>query len=288
MDLTKIVLLPIVLGFACMSVAQADPSPAPTSAAASPSDQEASLQKAAANPVSSLISLPYQFNGNFDEGPLHTIGATMNVQPVIPMALSARTNLIFRMIVPISYVPVMSTNPQSGGVLGLGAINPQFYFVPSRSRAFIIGPGVSLLLPTTTNPLIGPNKWAAGPDFAVVEQGSSGVYGFIANNVWSFAGSPSNVALNTFFIQPFYSRTLAHGVTLTASSQTSANWNAPGNQKWTVPLLFSLSRLQHSPGQPPVTVAGAVGYNLLRTANAGTWIARFQVTFLYPSGGSKQ
>jgi hypothetical protein len=291
MRYARYILALLLSGFACMSIARADPSPAPVasaSAAAGSPDEEANLQKAAANPLASLISVPFQFNANFDQGPLHAIGATLNIQPVIPLSLGGNTNLILRAIVPVAYVPVMNLNPQAGGVLGLGSINPQLYFVPAKPRALLIGPGVTFLLPTSTNPLIGPNKWAAGPDIAIVEQGDSGLYGFIANNLWSFAGSPSNVNVNSFFIQPFYSRTLAHGVTLTASSQTSVNWNAPGNQKWTVPVFFSVSQLQHTPGRPPVTVAGTLGYNLLRPLNSGTWIARFQVTFLYPAGGSKK
>ena len=62
---------------------------------------EHELAKKLSNPVSSLISLPFQ--SNFDTG----MGAgsgwryTLNVQPVIPISLNSKWNLISRTIVPI-------------------------------------------------------------------------------------------------------------------------------------------------------------------------------------------
>ncbi|HEY5426397.1 MAG TPA: hypothetical protein VIJ77_07595, partial [Candidatus Tumulicola sp.] len=135
--------------------------------------------------------------------------------------------------------------------------------------------------PTSTNPLVGPNKWAAGPDIAVVATTKGSLTGFIANNLWSFAGSPRALDINGFFIQPFYVRNFAHGVGLTLQSQTTANWNAPGNAKWTIPVFLGISQLQKT-GRQPLSVSGGVGYNALRPAGTSTWFARFQVTLLYP------
>jgi hypothetical protein len=244
---------------------------------------EQALQAAAANPLASLVSVPFQLNANIRQSPLGGTGATLNIQPVIPVSLSSTTNVIVRTIVPTAYVPLLSTAPNVGQTYGIGPINPQFYFIPSKPKSLIVGPGVTFLLPTSTGPLLGPNKWAAGPDLAIVDLTKYTLYGFIANNVWSFAGSPANVNVNSFFIQPFYTRNFAHGMGITASSQTSANWNAPSGQKWTVPLLITVSQLQLAAGNKPISVSGGVGYNLLRPLNTGTFIVRFQVTLLYPT-----
>ena len=274
--------------------AQDQPTPAASETPATPAtgagaqpdaDAQAKLQAAAANPLASLISLPFQENAIFDVGPLHATGASMNIQPVVPLPISKKTTMIFRTIVPFTYVPQLNTNPLVGNVFGLGMINPQLYFVPSNPGSLTIGPGVTFLLPTSTNSLVGPNKWAVGPDIAVVKLTKHTLYGFIANNLWSFAGSPNGLNINSFFIQPFYTRNFAHGMGIGASSQTTANWNAPANQKWTVPILINVTQLQ-KPASIPLSILGGIGYNMIRPIGTGTWFVRFQVTLLYPAAKS--
>jgi hypothetical protein len=261
-------------------VAAATPAPA-ASASSSAAQQEAALQAAAANPLASLISVPFQFDANYDVGPYHQFGYTLNVQPVVPLPVSDKTTLILRTIVPLAYVPELNKSPLIGNIAGIGSINPQLYFIPAKTSSLTIGPGVTFLLPTSTNSSIGPNKWAAGPDLAVVATTKSTLLGFIANNVWSFAGSPAGSNVNSFFIQPFFTKNFAHGVGLSLQSETTANWNAPGDRKWTVPVFAGISQLQRS-GRQPLSVSGGVGYNAIRPFGTSTWFARFQVSLLYP------
>ena len=52
--------------------------------------EEASLAKQLANPVASLISVPFQFNFDRGIGPNESIQrANLNIQPVVPFKLSA-------------------------------------------------------------------------------------------------------------------------------------------------------------------------------------------------------
>jgi hypothetical protein len=262
--------------------AQEQPSPA-SSATPAPADGDgaAALQAAAANPLAALISVPFQFNANYDVGPYHQFGYTLNVQPVVPLPVSAKTTMIFRTIVPLAYVPQLNKSPLVGDVVGLGQINPQLYFIPSKTGSFTFGPGVTFLLPTSTNPLVGTNKWAIGPDVAVVATTKTTLVGFIANNLWSVAGSPQGVNINSFFIQPFYVKNIAHGVGLTIQSQTTANWEAPGNQKWTVPVFLGITQVQKA-GRQPLQLNGGIGYNAIRPFQTAKWFARLAVSLLYP------
>jgi hypothetical protein len=266
---------------AASSAPAANAAPAGAVPGGAPAGDAAALQAAAANPLAALISVPFQFNANYDVGPYHQFGYTMNVQPVVPIAVSDKTTMIFRTIVPFAYVPQLNKAPLVGNIVGLGQINPQLYFVPSHMGSFTIGPGATFLLPTSTNPLVGTNKWAIGPDVAVVATTKTTLMGFIANNLWSVAGSPQGVNINSFFIQPFYVKNFAHGVGLTFQSQTTANWEAVGNQKWTVPLFLGISQLQKA-GRQPLQISGGIGYNAIRPFQTATWFARFAVTLLYP------
>jgi len=106
---SEVALLKILVFFlaALMPVAAAaqtapDASPAPAASpgatapaqpAATESDAQkaADLQAAAANPIASMISVPFQYNANFSYGPYKGIQQVLNVQPVIPTNLGAVT-----------------------------------------------------------------------------------------------------------------------------------------------------------------------------------------------------
>src|SRR5579864_1281578 len=88
------------------------------------------LQKAVQNPVASLISVPVQNNSNFGIGPYDRTQDVLNIQPVIPMKLNDKWNLITRIIQPIVWQPY-SSQP-TGGEYGFGDMNPTFFLSPGK------------------------------------------------------------------------------------------------------------------------------------------------------------
>src|SRR3954463_13429374 len=70
-------------------------------AAEESSDQADELAKQLSNPVSSLISVPFQANYDFNMGPTGNGSQfKLNFQPVIPISIGKDWNLILRTIVP--------------------------------------------------------------------------------------------------------------------------------------------------------------------------------------------
>lgn len=65
----------------------------------------ADLAKAVQNPVADMISLPFQNTTNFDTGPLDKTRNILNIQPVYPINLNSRWNLITGTIVPVISQP---------------------------------------------------------------------------------------------------------------------------------------------------------------------------------------
>src|SRR5512137_3206939 len=68
-----------------------------------PTDEE--LATAAQNPVSDLISVPFQDIIGFGVGPQRNVANVLNIQPVVPFHLTQDWNLISRTILPIVTMP---------------------------------------------------------------------------------------------------------------------------------------------------------------------------------------
>jgi len=64
---------------------------------------EEELAKASQNPVSSLISVPFENNTTFNNGTEDSVVDILSIKPVIPMSFGENLNLINRIIVPVIY-----------------------------------------------------------------------------------------------------------------------------------------------------------------------------------------
>jgi len=108
-------------------------------------EEETKLAKQLVNPISSLISVPFQANEDFGYGPSHNgYKFTLNIQPVIPISLTKNWNLILRTIVPVvsqhdlffvENVP-KRFRPSSGGHLVLTGGSARLFFIqPELTRS---------------------------------------------------------------------------------------------------------------------------------------------------------
>lgn len=79
-------------------------------------DEASALAKKLANPIASLISVPFQNNTDYGIGDLNGIRNTMNIQPVAPFSIGDNWNLITRLILPVvsQYNVTGSGSKQSG------------------------------------------------------------------------------------------------------------------------------------------------------------------------------
>jgi hypothetical protein len=61
----------------------------------------------------------------------------------------------------------------------------------------------------------------------------------------------------------------------------TANWEAPGGQKWTVPVGMGLGHVFRL-GKVPVNSQLGAYYNVVRPDDGATWQLRVQVQFMFP------
>ncbi|MGH8769728.1 MAG: transporter [Burkholderiales bacterium] len=259
--------LTVVAPLACISVF----------ANAQSSNEE--LAKATQNPLASLISVPFQKQPTLTSG-RWTVRRTLNIQAVMPFSASENWNVITRTIMPIIWQPEFV--PGQGSKSGLGDIQFNAFFSPKESRGWVWGAGAVAQLPTHSNARLGNHRWGLGPTAVALhtEKGSPWVYGALINNIWSIT-SDTDPKINQMLIQRFLNYNLPGGVYLTSSPLITANWEAPSDQKWTVPLGGGVGKIFRL-GKLPVNGQLSAYYNVVRPDNGATWSLRVQLQFLFP------
>lgn len=241
---------------------------------------ESDLAKKLSNPVAAMISIPFQGNYNEGIGPVGDGEQTyVNVQPVVPFTLTKDWNLISRTIVPITWQDDIF--PGAGHQFGLGNMTQSFFFSPSEPvNGFVWGAGPVFYLPTTTDELLGPDKWGAGPTAVALWQGHGWTIGMLANQIWSFAGDSSEEDINSTFLQPFVAYSTKDAWTFTLNTESTYNWEG---DEWSVPINFTVSKIVKV-GKLPVSIFAGPRYWADSPDDAGPegWGARFGMTVLLP------
>jgi hypothetical protein len=243
------------------------------------SDDE--LVKELANPISSLISVPFQNNFEFNLGPNNDgFKYTLNFQPVIPFSLTKDWNVIIRTIVPIiDQSDVIAPNTSQGG---LSDTTQSFFFSPKKPVAgMIVGAGPVFLYPSATDDLLGSEKWGAGPTIVLLKQEGPWTVGLLFNHIWSFAGDDHRNYVSSTFLQPFIAYATKTKTTFTLNTESTYDWH---NEQWTVPINLLVSQLIKIGKQPVQLGLGAKVY-AEGPSGAPEWGIRFVVTPLFPTGG---
>jgi hypothetical protein len=209
------------------------------------------LAKELSNPVASLISVPFQGNFDFGMGAGSGWRFTLNFQPVIPVALSPKWNMISRTILPIIHQGNVAA---PGSQNGLGDIVQSFFFSPNKSEPLIWAVGPVVLIPTATNDFLGSEKLGLGPTILGLRQSGGWTYGLLMNHIWSVAGSDSRASVNSTFLQPFLAYTTKDAWTYSINAESTYDWT--GNH-WAIPVHPGVAKLVRF-GKQPVSFSGTM------------------------------
>jgi hypothetical protein len=243
-------------------------------------DDQADLAQQLANPVASLISVPFQLNfddnfGTDDQGSL----LRLNIQPVIPVSLGEEWNLISRTILPVVR---QEDFPIAGfSEFGLSDTVQSFFFSPKAPTAsgWIWGAGPVILLPTATDDFLGTEKWGIGPTAVALKQNGPWTFGGLANHIESFAGDDNRADISATFLQPFVTYITPKQTTFAVNTESTYDWET---SKWSIPINVSVSQLMRF-GDQLAQVGGGVRYWAASPdAGAEGWGFRLSFTLVFP------
>lgn len=256
---------------------EARPAGAAAAAAAGASTEE--LTKQVQNPISSLISVPFQNNNAFGIGPYDRAQDVLNIQPVVPVGISKNWNMITRVIQPIIWQPYPQT--PTGGQYGFGDMVPTFFFSPKNSGKLIWGVGPQFILPTATDQILGQGKVSMGPSVVALISPKTGAIGVLVSNDWSVAGSGSRPSVNQMTLQYFANYNLSKGWYFSTLPILTANWNASSGNVWIIPFGGGMGRVVKF-GAQPFNINVQMFGNVVHPPGASPWGLRIQIALLFP------
>jgi hypothetical protein len=258
----------VLLAFLCFSAAYAE------------NTSGSELIKDLENPLSNVISTPFQNDLNFGFADKDQPQYLLKLAPQIPIRIHENIKVIARPILPI-YSQV-NTITKKGHITGTGDFNPQFYLAHVHIKKTSAGFGPVFSFPTATNRQLGSGKVSVGPGMVLATTPGKWVLGFYANNIWSVAGNKNQPHVNTLSVEAFSYYNLSNGWYLASLPQITADWTQKNSQRWTVPVgggggyIFKVHK--HF-------VSGTLqffGYPAVPSSVGTKWTARFTLNFFFP------
>ncbi len=265
----KVIITFFLIG--CIQISHAQEKPAASSTDA------AELAKKLANPIASLISVPFQNNSDYGIGDNRGSRNTMNIQPVVPIKLSKNLNLITRIIMPIiTQYNITGIGEKQNGI---GDFVLSGFLSPSNSKnGFTWGAGPVFLLPVGSSDYT-TKKFGVGPTAVALKQFNGWTVGGLINQIWSVAGSSERSDVSQMFFQPFVIYNWKSGAGIGGNFEWTENWKANTTVIWFNPTISALTSLGKQKAQfvigPRFNVAAPDGAK----ADMG-W--RAAVFFLFP------
>jgi len=239
------------------------------------------LAKKIQNPVSDLALLSAQYNINYNFGPLHKTQQILDIQPVLPLRLNSRWNLITRAIVPlISQPPEV---PGQNRKNGMGDLQFTGFLTPAAPKDWIWGAGLIAQIDTATSNRLGQGMDCLGPAAVLLRIDREWVYGVMINNLWSVSGNSDRDNVNLTSIQPIidYNFPDRPGLYLTFSPVITADSEAVQGNVWTVPLGLGIGRVLLL-RELPVNLQAAAYYNVIQPDDGADWQLQTQVSVAFP------
>lgn len=234
------------------------------------------LAKKLANPVASLISMPFQQNMDFGIGNFNGSRYTLNIQPVLPFNISENLNLITRVVLPV--ISQYNITGVGNSETGLSDAVVSGFFSPTKSK-LVWGVGPALLVPTGTNDFLTTEKFGVGPTAVALIQKGSLTFGALFNQIWSVAGNEDRPDVNQMFFQPFLTYNWKTGGGVSFVAEYTENWESNISNVWVTLSASGITSL----GKQKISFAVGPRFNVIAPeATRAKFGIRAIFTFVFP------
>jgi hypothetical protein len=254
------------------------------------------LNKQLNNPVSSVWSMTFQNNftslendsglnlPGWDDGDTEWM-YNMNFQPVLPLRLTERWNLISRPVFSVFADRPVVDDERFKGRSGFGDTTFLSLLSPSAPVRghFLWGVGPTFLFPTASPDVLGQEKWQAGPAAVALYMSDRWVIGVLPQHWWSFAGDDGAPDTSQSNVQYFVQRLLPNQWQVGMAPNITIDWKADHDDAVTFPIGLGVGKLVKF-GKLPAKFQLELQYAVAHPDDIGQrWNVRFVMTPVLPS-----
>jgi hypothetical protein len=267
----------IVVALAVGTVSRAQEAPT----AAEEREKANELAKMLANPVANLWSLQFQFN-NY-QLTNDRWNYNLNFQPVMPVSLTKDINLITRPVIQVyNSVPYETSTGADARTTNFGDWTQLELFSPANSGKWLLGAGPTFIFPTAGSVYTGQGKFQVGPALVLAYMTKKYIVGVFPQQWWSYAGDASRPNTSQMNIQPIANLFFDGGWNVGYSGNILADWKAPSNNRWTVPIGVSAGKVVKF-GRLPVKIGLSAQYMVTQPDPVGQrWNVQVLLTPVLP------
>jgi hypothetical protein len=238
------------------------------------------------NPVSDIWSLSLQSNTYFlsgDASDARRAQTAVAFQPVLPLHLTPRWNLINRPVFTVLDTPYLNQAAEFRRTAGFSDIAFLSLLSPRETRGFIWGVGPTLVFPTAATDQLGAGKYQAGPAAVALFLSKKWVVGTLVQHWWSYAGDSDRRHVAQSNIQYFVQYIVGGGWQVGTSPNILVDWAADKDDNVTLPIGLGVSKTTRL-GPLPVKLGVEGQYMPLRPESFGQeFNLRFSVTPVIPA-----
>jgi hypothetical protein len=203
------------------------------------------VNKELSNPISTIWALSFQQNTFWINKPERNV-ANLLFQPVLPVSLTSKWNLITRPVIPVfNSVPYVNKSGNLHRVTGFGdtALVELLSPGPRLAGPWLVGAGPTFIFPTASNSRLGQNKWQIGPTGLLGYLGEKWIAGVFPQQWWS-VGGPGLNTISQMNLQYFFAYFPAAGWSVGTSPNMLVNWYAKKSSNTiTFPIGLNVSKV---------------------------------------------
>jgi len=230
------------------------------------------------NPFAQMFSFPIEFDSSRPIGEYSRVQNLFSLKPIIPIPLGPKWDLITKSAISAVSQPDLM-NPR-GSAWKLSDITSSFYFSPDNQSTFQWGVGPTFLFPAAKDQAVGTGKWGAGPAGAIFVEPGKWTLGVELSDLKSFAGDRNRPDVHFAILEYILTYNVSKGWYVTTSPETSADWTAPREDRWLMPVGFGAGKVMAF-GKSQVSGELDGYYNLVhpRTLPYPKWVLTLQFAF---------